>query len=831
MRDHDSFFKDCLTHLLNDQTARQEVISAAAERFPQTRKRVGALTNDQRRWFIRTWLPQTWWPTQSQEEQERFLTKSKHRPLQAQSPAPRESTSPLVVSPHAAPAPSTKASSPIAPRELFPSPDASQPSSSTRKSRSSTWGEFGDRAKADRVKAISEIVLQCCSTPEEASELLFLAIQKVNKTCVGSADKVAAELSKDADCCCRTLLPSLGKLRDTWLNSPKSLVSLLDDAVCSGGLASAKQMRALGYNVSNQRVRQWHLKKSTSKRPPKKAGRPSKVNNPLCIQAVRATLAKSSVAASRTCVVKEKQPDGTIVRMRKQRRTLTAQLSTIYRSNPSIYRNLAETQFRCLVGRHCQEFRKGFRKTDLCDHCVGYRNKILPRVNAFIKRCQNTMATVCPGYWNPFWSNRRHTRIMNSSETEEKLNILKTYLWVTHEKDHAATRRNAPEPWKVQHEEGQLVKELKLHLSIVQSYEWHILAAAREQASMRRSIETLEPGTCYFQADFSENIGVPIAHEETSDMWHGAARKTLSVFGVYLRQWIENQVKTRIVLYVSEVLEKSALFASLLIRKAVEKEVLNKGKLKKLIFVFDAGNHFRSYEAAHNTMIYIPLQYKQPCVTRYLVEKHGKGPCDAQIFSPMRRFLKQACLRPDFFAENERQVVAALKEQAAKEQAANPDGPEWVIEVPTLPARRPAAKVITMHNCQINRSYCFESLLSKSAASGVQIRNWIFSDSGSFDRLNFSVEEKAPEFAEWKKGYFQDPSWQKPPLELGCDNAITRKYQSQKDRPSTRPDMKKKPARTVASLCLRDERQLASHLAKKKRKYKAWQPDDSDISL
>lgn len=317
--------------------------------------------------------------------------------------------------------------------------------------------------------------------------------------------------------------------------------------------------------------------------------------------------------------------------MRKQRRTLTAQLSTIYRSNPSIYRNLAETQFRCLVGRHCQEFRKGFRKTDLCDHCVGYRNKILPRVNAFIKRCQNTMATVCPGYWNPFWSNRRHTRIMNSSETEEKLNILKTYLWVTHEKDHAATRRNAPEPWKVQHEEGQLVKELKLHLSIVQSYEWHILAAAREQASMRRSIETLEPGTCYFQADFSENIGVPIAHEETSDMWHGAARKTLSVFGVYLRQWIENQVKTRIVLYVSEVLEKSALFASLLIRKAVEKEVLNKGKLKKLIFVFDAGNHFRSYEAAHNTMIYIPLQYKQPCVTRYLVEKHGKGPCDAQI--------------------------------------------------------------------------------------------------------------------------------------------------------------------------------------------------------
>ena len=140
MRDHQSFFQDCLAHLLNDQTSRREVIAAAADGFPQTRARVGALTNKQRRWLIRTWLPQTWWPTETQEDQPRFLTKSKHRPLQAQSPAPGESTSPLVVSPHAAPAPSTKASSPIAPRELFPSPHASQPGSSTRKSRNSTWG-------------------------------------------------------------------------------------------------------------------------------------------------------------------------------------------------------------------------------------------------------------------------------------------------------------------------------------------------------------------------------------------------------------------------------------------------------------------------------------------------------------------------------------------------------------------------------------------------------------------------------------------------------------------------------------------------------------------
>ena len=86
-----------------------------------------------------------------------------------------------------------------------------------------------------------------------------------------------------------------------------------------------------------------------------------------------------------------------------------------------------------------------------------------------------------------------------------------------------------------------------------------MLAAAREQASMRTSIESVAKGTCYFQADFSENIGVPLANEESSDMWHGAARKTLSVFGVYLRQWEDGQLRTKNILYVSEVLEKSSL--------------------------------------------------------------------------------------------------------------------------------------------------------------------------------------------------------------------------------------------------------------------------------
>ncbi|CAJ1342619.1 unnamed protein product [Effrenium voratum] len=514
----------------------------------------------------------------------------------------------------------------------------------------------------------------------------------------------------------------------------------------------------MGYSVSNKRVRQYHLKRPPRHQPLQGrnvGGRPSKVDNPLNVAAVRAVLEKNSVSASLTCVCRQRQPDGSVLRVRKQRRTLTGQLSTIYRSSPSIHRNLAETQFRCLVARHCQEFRKGFRKTDLCDHCRAYRKTILPRVSGFLTRCQSTMSAVCPGYWAPFWRSRpRNTLVMTTGDAEAKLVAVQKYLWETHEQEHADSRRAAREPFRIRHEEGLLVKELKLHLNIVRSYDWHMLAAAREQSSMRESLENLAPRTCYFQADFSENIGVPIASEESSDMWHGAARKTLSVFGVYLRQWQNGKVCTRNILYVSEVLEKSALFASLLIRRAVEREVLHLGKLENLLFVFDAGNHFRSYEGAYNTMVHIPRSYRQRCETRYMVEKHGKGPCDSQLFSPMRRFLKQACMLPNFFADSEHAVVAALQAAAAAEHAANPNGPTWVVEVPELPAERPSTFTLAMQNCQINRSYCFESIISARARAGVQIKNWVFSDSSDCEtEQSDSLLNPEPDFAQWKKGY------------------------------------------------------------------------------
>ena len=436
-RSRERFFQDCLVNLLSSQDQRRVVLEAARTAVPQVRKRVGDLTTQQRAWLVNNWLPNRWWPQLPPVDQEKFLSLSDHNPfpelpavahpqtwVASSSSSTHANKDPKTPqdSPAEPPAddlprpkakaqahPKTPAGSPVTPVELFPADDRA--TTSRRKARSSNWSAFGPRAKADRVNAIANTVLEVCNTPEEAAELLQLAVAKVSKTLTDCAGKLANHLNKNLHCCCQTLLPSLGKLREAWRNHPNSLASMLDDAVCSGGLSSAKRMRQMGYNVSNRKVMQWHRKRLPRAQDRKRPGRPSKVNNPINVATVRAVLERSSVLSSLTCVVKEKQPDGTLVRVRKERRTLTAQLSTIYRSSPSIYKFLAETQFRSIVVRHCQEFRRGFRKTDLCDHCLNYRKKILPRVSGFIRRCQETMSTACPGYWNPFLQSRHDLKV------------------------------------------------------------------------------------------------------------------------------------------------------------------------------------------------------------------------------------------------------------------------------------------------------------------------------------------------------------------------------------------------------------------------------------
>ena len=272
------------------------------------------------------------------------------------------------------------------------------------------------------------------------------------------------------------------------------------------------------------------------------------------------------------------------------------------------------------------------------------------------------------------------------------------------------------------------------------------------------------------------------------------------------------------------MIEKSALLTSLLLKQSI-RHVSGLSKLDCLRMVFDAGNHFRSYETCRTLLVEIPQKHAQRCVTSFLVEKHGKGPCDAEIFSVCRSWLREYLMQPGAFIDSEEKLVQVLQTAAANAMRKNPDGPRFLIRIPELPQARPSSKTMTMDNCQLLRSYCWESI---PGGRKVRIRNWVFSDATASEDVSYRVHDN-PEHTDWRKGYWQDgPGWRRPPLELDEDNSVTRNHAAQWHRFSRFEDFRHTREDTLQQLCQRDEERLQR---RKRRREEMAVEEDSDVSI
>lgn len=80
-----------------------------------------------------------------------------------------------------------------------------------------------------------------------------------------------------------------------------------------------------------------------------------------------------------------------------------------------------------------------------------------------------------------------------------------------------------------------------------------------------------------------------------------------------------------------------------------------------------------------NQLVHLPTEFDQNVQPSFMCEKHGKGPDDAVIFGPVRRWLDQHLLLPEAFLEDETQRHRALQQQAGLEMMQNPDGTKFII--------------------------------------------------------------------------------------------------------------------------------------------------------
>ena len=348
---------------------------------------------------------------------------------------------------------------------------------------------------------------------------------------------------------------------------------------------------------------------------------------------------------------------------------------------------------------------------------------------------------------------------------------------------------------------------------------------------MRKRCDELPGREALLHADFAENIPIPMSHAQTSDMFHGAQRKTLSIFGAFIVQRSSQASSRKLaVVLVSDVIEKSAAFANECIQRALS-FVEGVGNLDCLRFCFDSGNHFRSYENAHLLFHAIPVQRNQRCCTHYLVEKHGKGPDDSEIFARVRAWLAEYLLQEDAFVDTEAKLVSVLKDAAEKETRANRSGTQFHIEV-FNPGPRPEQKTELSFSDRVTRSYCWESVPRRVRGEvRIQLRNWVFSDAQNYTDVSYTVNQTpvAEDSSAWRRGYWQECSWRKPALDLAEQNEITRRFAEQLSASTARTSVKKR-THDFDSLVERDERRLRKAQERRKRKCTAEQASSSSSS-
>ena len=84
--------------------------------------------------------------------------------------------------------------------------------------------------------------------------------------------------------------------------------------------------------------------------------------------------------------------------------------------------------------------------------------------------------------------------------------------------------------------ENQCAAALRPLLRLAEAYEWHQLAARRQHAAAVGYQRRLSVGEVFLQADWKQNVTLPLAHSEVGDDWFAPSRKEISVFGAALRR-------------------------------------------------------------------------------------------------------------------------------------------------------------------------------------------------------------------------------------------------------------------------------------------------------
>eukprot|EP00439_Symbiodinium_sp_Y106_P082026 s5_g21.t1 len=598
----------------------------------------------------------------------------------------------------------------------------------------------------------------------DAKQLLLNVLARVEKKFPGIREDFGTALNRE--CHCTPLVKELGNMREQWKHHNEPVARAMDRSVRLAGYRP-EQLSRLGYVTTQSQARRAlrrnrssdlakSLKRSLKKWRARGAGRPSKMKDIEWQAKVKNALEMFSTASSWTCLGPDKQ--------RRQVRSLCASLATIHRrwqrdSSLNTKGGAKDGSVRSLHHLHAQS--------------EAQNGGLLAKVP---ERHGGSLPTLLGQ--NP-----------TAAQVQEPLQTARRFGTTTGAgaRDCQDIRRASPQPEGINHAEGMLAAQAKLHKSLVEAYDWHLAAAQLELRNMRRLAEELQSNACYMHCDFMEKLPIPISGSETSDMFHGSARKTLSVLAAYTVQ-VDKHGKRDVsaTVLVSEII--SALFSgvSACCRPSSRSRMWVHFKSSSLVLIPGTIRYENLYYFLHK----LTKEYKQRTRVNYLVEKHGKAMCDSEVFAPIRRWIDEFLLHPKAFCDSETEVVNILSAHARREMSQNPTGTRFHIEVfhPPKPA---TSHTLVMDEEFITRSYSWVAVPTQNKRAPVQIYNTVFSHRPPQDAISYALAEKPPEKGEWKNASGWTRRGAETPLHLGKTASWTHSFDELIARDEARLDKAK----------------------------------------
>ena len=136
------------------------------------------------------------------------------------------------------------------------------------------------------------------------------------------------------------------------------------------------------------------------------------------------------------------------------------------------------------------------------------------------------------------------------------------------------------------------------------------------------------------QLDFKENDSVPLAPEETQDMFWGSAHQAVTTLGfcvTHRKSTYPCNIETRYFYYCTYIRDHTQLFAAVALKDLLERLNVQAEWCHRLHVWADCGPHFRGYMFLWNLRSMVSRFHLSEAILHFHTEHHGKGRCNGQF--------------------------------------------------------------------------------------------------------------------------------------------------------------------------------------------------------